>query len=95
MDGKRVIFTGVSGTAGRWVVRELLRHGHQILNLDRQILKNDQVHTIVCDVTDSDQVFSALSSHYRLEEPLAAGPPTSPNTVIHSDHMVRVWDVAG
>jgi nucleoside-diphosphate-sugar epimerase len=29
-----VVVTGESGKGGRWVVRELLGHGHDVLNVD-------------------------------------------------------------
>ena len=31
----RIAVTGGSGKAGRAVVRDLLEHGHQVLNVDR------------------------------------------------------------
>ncbi|KAI8651671.1 Epimerase domain-containing protein [Fusarium keratoplasticum] len=81
--GKRVIVTGGSGVVGRWVVQSLLSHGHQVLNLDQKPLDNEAVHTIKCDVADAGQVFSALSSNFKLKEPLDAGPPSPPDAVIH------------
>ncbi|KAG5764964.1 hypothetical protein H9Q72_006963 [Fusarium xylarioides] len=80
---KRVIVTGGSGVAGHWVIQQLLRYGHSILNIDLHSLKNNAVHTIKCDITDAGQVFSAFSSHFKLEEPLAARPPSPPDAVIH------------
>ena len=32
---KRVIVTGGSGLAGKWVVEDLIQHGYEVLNLDR------------------------------------------------------------
>ncbi|KAJ3547433.1 hypothetical protein NM208_g1519 [Fusarium decemcellulare] len=81
--GKRIIFTGGSGVAGRWVIQELLRHGHEVLNLDQQNLDNPQVQTMKCDITDAGQVFSAFSSHFKLQEPLPEGPPSPPDAIIH------------
>ncbi|KAM0335858.1 hypothetical protein ACHAQA_000908 [Verticillium albo-atrum] len=81
--GKRIIFTGGSGQAGRWAVRELLQEGHQILNLDLAPLDEPGVHTMKCDLTDAGQVFSAFSSHLTLSEPLPEGPPRPPDAVIH------------
>ena len=37
---KNIIVTGGSGMAGKWVVKDLLAHGHQVLNLDRVPLKD-------------------------------------------------------
>lgn len=81
--GKRIIFTGGSGKAGQYVVQELLRYGHEILNLDLTRLDNPDVHTIKCDLTDAGQVYSALSTQFKLTEPLAPGVPSPPDAVVH------------
>ena len=41
--GKRIVFTGGSGKAGRHVIPELLKRGHQVLNLDLVPLDNPNV----------------------------------------------------
>ncbi|KIY04061.1 uncharacterized protein Z520_00753 [Fonsecaea multimorphosa CBS 102226] len=92
MPGLRVAFTGGSGKVGRHVIKELLRHGHQVINLDLVDLasssSNDfpelrDVHTIKCDLTDSGQVFSNLNTHMKLGEPFPAETPRPPDAVIH------------
>ena len=62
--GKRIVFTGGSGKAGRHVVPYLVERGHQVLNLDLKPLDHPGVPTLVTDVTDSGQVFNALSMHF-------------------------------
>ncbi|TEA13670.1 Uronate dehydrogenase [Colletotrichum sidae] len=79
--GKRVVFTGGSGAAGRWVVQELLRYGHEVINLDITPLDNPAVHTVKCDITDSGQVYSALYTPFRFSEPLDKAQ--TPDAVIH------------
>jgi nucleoside-diphosphate-sugar epimerase len=94
--GKRIVFTGGSGKAGRHCIAYLLSQGHQILNLDLNPLPNPDgvgvnpdVFTLKCDLTDSGQVFNALSSHfhmgeYEIERDLATEPPTIlPDAIIH------------
>ncbi|RVX74095.1 hypothetical protein B0A52_01927 [Exophiala mesophila] len=83
MDSKRIAFTGGSGKVGQLVVSELVKYGYQIINLDLSVSPNPSVHTIKCDVTDSGQVFSSLSTHMRLGEPFPAEPPKIPDAVIH------------
>lgn len=65
---KRIVFTGGSGKAGRHVVQHLVEHGYQILNLDTKPLDNPHVRTLITDITDSGQVFNALSSTLELHE---------------------------
>ncbi|KAF4784556.1 NAD dependent epimerase/dehydratase [Colletotrichum scovillei] len=79
--GKRIIFTGGSGIAGRWVIQELLREGHEVMNLDIAPLDNPAVHTMRCDVSDAGQVYSALHSQLRLSQPLEKS--SVPDAVIH------------
>lgn len=65
---KKIMFTGGSGKAGRHVVQYLVDQGHQVLNLDTKPLDNPKVRTLITDITDSGQVFNALSSYMGLHE---------------------------
>lgn len=72
---KRIVFTGGSGKAGRHCIPYLLSKGHQVLNLDLNPLPNPNgvganpdMFTLKCDLTDSGQVFNALSSHFNMAE---------------------------
>jgi nucleoside-diphosphate-sugar epimerase len=60
---RRVIVTGGSGKAGRYVVREFVEHGYHVLNLDLKVLPGLPAPTLVTDLTDSGQVFNALTSY--------------------------------
>ena len=88
-SGLRVAFTGGSGKVGGHVIKELLHHGHQVLNLDLVELgaKSPElrhVHTLKCDLTDSGQVFSSLNTYMTLGEPFPAGSQPRPvDAVIH------------
>ncbi len=64
--GKRIVFTGGSGKAGRHVIPYLLNQGHKVLNLDLVPLPNPDVYTLKTDLTDSGQVFNALSTHFNM-----------------------------
>ena len=64
------MFTGGSGKAGKHVVQYLLERGHQVLNLDTKPLPNPKLRTLITDITDSGQVFNALSSYTGLHEVL-------------------------
>jgi nucleoside-diphosphate-sugar epimerase len=68
MTKKRLLFTGGSGKAGRHVVPYLLEQGHRVLNVDLTPLAHPGVDNLVADVTDSGQVFNALSSYANLAE---------------------------
>lgn len=60
---KKIIITGGSGKAGRHAVQHFLDHGYQVLNLDLVPLDHPKVVNLVTDITDSGQVFNALSPY--------------------------------
>ena len=60
---RRVIVTGGSGKAGRYVVQEFVGHGYQVLNLDLKVLPALPAPTLITDLTDAGQVFNALASY--------------------------------
>ncbi|HVK91885.1 MAG TPA: NAD(P)-dependent oxidoreductase [Mycoplana sp.] len=87
---KRIMFTGGSGKAGRHVVRYLLEQGHQVLNLDTRSLDNPRVRTLITDITDSGQVFNALSSYMGLHEFDPSLRPEPVDAVVHFAAIPRI-----
>ncbi len=87
---KRIIFTGGSGKAGQHVVQYLVDQGHQVLNLDTKALDNPKVRTLITDITDSGQVFNALSSYMGLHEfdPSLRSQPV--DAVVHFAAIPRI-----
>ena len=88
--GKRIVFTGGAGKAGRHVVPHLLAKGHTILNVDLKPLDLDGVNTLIADVTDSGQVFNALTMHFGFAGFAAGAPPAAPDAVVHFAAIPRV-----
>jgi nucleoside-diphosphate-sugar epimerase len=60
---KRVIVTGGSGKAGRYVVQEFVNRGYTVLNLDLKPLPSLPTRTLITDLTNAGQVFNALASY--------------------------------
>jgi nucleoside-diphosphate-sugar epimerase len=87
---KRVMFTGGSGKAGRHVVQHLVEHGYQVLNLDTKPLDNPNVRTLITDITDSGQVFNALSSYMGLHEFDPSLRPQPVDAVVHFAAIPRI-----
>ncbi|GAA2813625.1 nucleoside-diphosphate-sugar epimerase [Aminobacter aminovorans] len=87
---KRIMFTGGSGKAGRHVVQYLVDQGHQVLNLDTRPLDNPKVRTLVTDITDSGQVFNALSSYMGLHEFDPSLRPQPVDAVVHFAAIPRI-----
>jgi Nucleoside-diphosphate-sugar epimerases len=86
----RIVFTGGSGKAGRHVVPWLKAKGHEILNLDLKPLDCPGVNTLITDVTDSGQVFNALSMHFGFEGYETPGGPRKVDAVVHFAAIPRV-----
>ena len=68
MTKKRIFFTGGSGKAGKHVIPYLLDQGHKVMNVDLMPLDHPGVDNLVADITDSGQIFNALSSYAGLDE---------------------------
>ena len=57
----RIVVTGGSGKAGRAVVRDLLEHGHDVLNVDLVPSRDPVAPFLPADLTDLGQTIEALS----------------------------------
>ena len=56
----KVVVTGGSGKLGRAVVRDLLDHGYEVLNLDTVAPRNGPCPTVKVDLSDYGQVAEAI-----------------------------------
>ena len=90
MAGKRIVFTGGSGKAGRHAVAHLLAKGYAILNVDLKPLDLPGVNTLIADLTDSGQAFNALSSHFGFAGYERGVLPSAPDAVVHFAAIPRV-----
>lgn len=64
----RILFTGGSGKAGRHVVAYLLDQGHRVLNIDLVPLDHPGVDNLMADITDSGEMFNAMTSYAGFDE---------------------------
>lgn len=68
MAKKRIFFTGGTGKAGKHVVNYLIEKGHKVMNVDLTPLDHPKVDNLIADITDSGQMFNAMSSYSGLDE---------------------------
>jgi len=87
---KRIVFTGGSGKAGKHVVPWLKARGYDILNIDLKPLDCPGVNTLVADLTDSGQVFNALTMHHDFDGFEKGRVPGAPDAVVHFAAVPRV-----
>ena len=90
MTGKRIVFTGGTGKAGRHAVPHLVAHGYDVLNVDLKPLDFAGVPTVIADLTDSGQAFNALTIHRGFEGFEAGRPAGPPDAVVHFAAIPRV-----
>lgn len=90
MTPKRIFFTGGSGKAGKHVIPYLLDQGYRVLNADLVPLDHPGVDNLTVDVTDSGQVFNAMTSYAGLDElEIGAGTPKF-DAVVHFAAVPRI-----
>jgi nucleoside-diphosphate-sugar epimerase len=90
MTGKRIVFTGGTGKAGRHAVPHLMAKGYTLLNVDLKPFDHPGINTLIADLTDSGQAFNALSTHFSFEGFKAGRPPAAPDAVVHFAAIPRV-----
>jgi nucleoside-diphosphate-sugar epimerase len=87
---KRIAFTGGSGKAGRHVLPWLVNRGYEVLNLDLVPLDRAGIHNLSVDITDSGQVFNALSMHTDFPDLDVPGGPKNFDAVVHFAAVPRI-----
>lgn len=85
----RIFFTGGSGKAGRHVIPYLLERGHRVVNADRVPLDLPGVDNLRVELTESGQVFNALSALAGLDELELATVPRY-DAIVHFAALPRI-----
>ena len=90
MTTKRIFFTGGSGKAGKHVVPYLLEQGHRVMNVDLLPLDYPGVDNLIAEITDSGQMFNAMSSYAGLDELEAGSGVPAFDAVVHFAAVPRI-----
>jgi nucleoside-diphosphate-sugar epimerase len=90
MTKKRIFFTGGSGKAGKHVIPYLLEQGHRVMNVDLVPLDYPGVNNLIADITDSGQMFNAMSSYAGLDELEAGNGVPQFDAVVHFAAVPRI-----
>lgn len=86
----RIFFTGGSGKAGKHVIPYLLEQGHTVMNVDLTPLPHPGVYNLIADITDSGQMFNALSSYAGLHELEPGNGVPGFDAVVHFAAVPRI-----
>jgi len=86
----RILFTGGTGKAGRHALPWLHGEGYQILNFDLQPFPHPAIPTLIGDITESGQVFNAMTSHFGREGHKAGKAPGPVDAVVHFAAIPRI-----
>jgi nucleoside-diphosphate-sugar epimerase len=90
MTRKRILFTGGSGKAGKHVIPYLMEQGHRVMNVDLVRLDCPGVDNLIADITDSGQMFNAMSSYAGLDELEAGNGVPKFDAVVHFAAVPRI-----
>lgn len=90
MTKKRIFFTGGSGKAGKHVISYLLDQGHKVMNVDLVPLDHPGVDNLIADITDSGQMFNAMSSYAGLDELEPGNGVPKFDAVVHFAAVPRI-----
>lgn len=90
MAKKRIFFTGGTGKAGKYVIPYLLNQGHRVMNVDLKPLDHPGVDNLIADITDSGQMFNAMSSYAGLDELEAGNGVPKFDAVVHFAAVPRI-----
>jgi nucleoside-diphosphate-sugar epimerase len=90
MSTMRIFFTGGSGKAGKHVIPYLLEQGHRVMNVDLTPLHYPGVDNLTADITDSGQMFNAMSSYAGLDELEGGNGVPRFDAVVHFAAVPRI-----
>lgn len=90
MTKKRIFFTGGSGKAGRHVIPYLLDQGHRVMNVDLTPLNHPGVDNLTADITDSGQMFNAMSMYAGFDEMEPGTGVPAFDAVVHFAAVPRI-----
>lgn len=102
MSKQRIIVTGGSGLAGKWILKHFVEQNYEVINLDVKAPDEPICRTIITDLNDLGQVHNALSPYaggHRQEVAgivhFAAIPQayTFPNEVCYRNNVMSTYNV--
>jgi nucleoside-diphosphate-sugar epimerase len=90
----RIVVTGGSGKGGRWVVRDLRAHGHEVVNVDLVPDGAPNYEFVLTDLTDAGQVHDVVRGADAIVHFAAIpAPGLRPDNETFRINTVSTWNV--
>jgi len=91
---KKVVVTGGSGMLGKWVVKHFVEQGYDVLNVDTRQPEESVCSTLLVDLEDLGQTYSALTGADAVVH-LAAVPRVGivPNDVTYRNNVMSTYNI--
>lgn len=91
---KKVVVTGGSGMLGKWVVKHFVEQGYDVLNVDTRQPEESVCSTLIVDLEDLGQTYSALTGADAVVH-LAAVPRVGivPNDVTYRNNVMSTYNI--
>lgn len=91
---KKVVVTGGTGKTGRWIVRELLYQGYEVINVDINVTPEDIGKPVKVDLTDLGQVFNALTGAEAVIHIAAIPRPRGfTSQVVYQNNVISTYNI--
>jgi nucleoside-diphosphate-sugar epimerase len=87
---KRVIVSGGSGKIGGWILKELLDHGHEVLNVDLAPAAETRCRTLIADLTAAGQAYGAIGAFTGIDELQPSLRPEPVDALVHFAAIPRI-----
>jgi len=91
---KKIAVTGGSGRIGQWVIKDLLEHGYEVINVDMNKPQEYLCRTIITDLSDLGQVYGAIAGADAVIH-LGSIPVaySHPNEVVFLNNVMSTYNV--
>ncbi|MDP4090992.1 MAG: NAD(P)-dependent oxidoreductase [Bacillota bacterium] len=91
---KKIVVTGGSGRLGKWVVKEFVEQGWEVLNVDIKQPQKSLCRTVVADLKNLGEVYGVLAGAQGVVH-LAAIPVaySNPNEVVFQNNVMASYNI--
>ncbi|HEY5560410.1 MAG TPA: NAD(P)-dependent oxidoreductase [Clostridiaceae bacterium] len=91
---KKIVVTGGSGKLGKWVVKEFIEQGYEIVNADAKLPQENLCKTVIVNLRNLGEVYGVLSGADAVVH-LAAIPNafSYPNEVVFENNVMCTYNI--